>query len=113
MNAPIPTGTGLPEPPKACSMSRLAALLRERGPMTLTEIGEALWGGKVNRQSYARPAGAMVARARRQGIVRQALSMDLGWKRDAMDTARWMLTSEETQQPNTNENTNLDTPRTP
>lgn len=71
----------------------LVVLLRERGPLTLTEIGESLWGGKRKRQSYARPAGAMVARLRKKGVIRQALAMDLGGYRDVMATAKWMLTS--------------------
>lgn len=78
--------------PSGGSDHRLVVLLRERGPMTLTQIGETLWGGKRNRQAYARPAGAMIARMKKRGIVRQALAMDLGGKRDVMDTAKWMLT---------------------
>ena len=72
----------------------LVLLLRERGPLTLTEIGESLWGGKRRRQSYARPAGAMVARMAKAGTVRQALSPDLGYKRNPLDPAKWMLTSQ-------------------
>ena len=38
-------------------------------PMTCTEVGEMLWGGKRNRQSYARPAGAIIVRLRKAGLV--------------------------------------------
>ena len=72
----------------------LVVLLRERGPLTLTQIGESLWGGKRRRQSYARPAGAMVARMVKAGTVRQALSPDLGYKRNPLDPAKWMITSQ-------------------
>ena len=50
------------------SLRRLILLLGQR-PMTCTEIGETMWGGKKNRQAYARPAGKLVAVARRQGLV--------------------------------------------
>lgn len=76
----------------------LKILLKERGPLTLTQIGESLWGGKRNRQSYARPAGAMVARMVKAGNVRQALSNDLGYKRNTLDPALWMLNSQKNTQ---------------
>ena len=84
--------TAQTDPPVA--LHRLVVLLRERGPLTLTQIGESLWGGKRRRQSYARPAGAMIARMVKDGAVRQALSRDLGYTRNPLDPAQWMLTSQ-------------------
>ena len=46
-------------------LSRLASL----GPQSCTEIGEHVWGGKRNRQCYARPAGRVLHRLKRAGLV--------------------------------------------
>ena len=55
--------------------------LAER-PLTCTELGEALWGwgGKrhVNRQSYARPAGKVIQRLVRDGLVERVFPE--GWQ---------------------------------
>jgi hypothetical protein len=43
--------------------------LLANGNMTPTEIGETLWGGRRNRQAYARPAGKVLHRLQRMGKV--------------------------------------------
>lgn len=72
------------------NLRELHQLLTNRGPLTLTEIGESLWGGRKNRQSYARPAGAMIRRLQRAGLVRVALSRDWDFIRDVMLPDGWM-----------------------
>jgi len=51
------------------TMLDLLAYLDARPNRTCTEIGEYLWAGRrgVNRQSWARAAGALVKRAKDQG----------------------------------------------
>jgi hypothetical protein len=63
--------------------SRALGLLSKR-PMNCTELGEALWStGRVNRQSYARPAGKIIQRLVRAGLVRRVFPD--GWlKRSAL-----------------------------
>ena len=57
----------------------LVALLKKRPGLCCTEIGESLWGtANVNRQSYARPAGKLVAAASRVGLVREAWEKSCG-----------------------------------
>lgn len=60
-------------------------------PRSCTEVGEHLWAdaGRKNspRQSWARPAGALLARLRRKGLVRKCWqgsgrSLRLVWERD-------------------------------
>ena len=53
---------------------RALALLRERGPMTCSRLGELLWGERTNRPGtapYARAAGRVLARLARAGLVRK------------------------------------------
>jgi hypothetical protein len=74
------------------TQQRLLALLHARAkPLTLTQIGESLWHKRVNRQSFARPAGAVVKRAVLAGLVRQATPRD--GVSITTHPARWILTA--------------------
>ena len=50
---------------------RVIQLLKQHGPQSCTQIGEQLFGGKRNRQAYARPAGKVLHSLRRKGLVEQ------------------------------------------
>jgi hypothetical protein len=64
----------IPKPPPVSETEMvILAHLRKRGPMTCTEIGEELWGGKRKRQTYARPAGRALHRLKRKGLVRETI----------------------------------------
>lgn len=65
-------------------------LLTYRGPLTCTELGEALWSsGKqasepsapsTHPQSYARPAGRILQRLKRKGAVRELPGSPSRWQ---------------------------------
>jgi hypothetical protein len=49
---------------------RIVALLKECGPLTASDIGSRLWGRASRKpQSYALPAGKLLALLSRQGKV--------------------------------------------
>jgi predicted transcriptional regulator len=50
---------------------RVIQLLQQHGPQSCTQIGEQLFGGKRDRQAYARPAGKVLHSLRRKGLVEQ------------------------------------------
>ena len=68
---------------------RTLRMLLKRGPLSCTEIGETLWGetcqSNPNRQAFARPAGKVVRRLRRDGLVA------IGW---AERRCVWRITAE-------------------
>lgn len=50
-------------------------LLSKEGPLTCSQIGEALWGKHRKRaESYARPAGRIVRRMERRELVMRSWS---------------------------------------
>lgn len=78
---PDTTAAGVQQPVirPSVTVDDLVALLRRRPGLCATEIGEALWGtAHVNRQCYARPAGALAARAKRDGRVRETWQRSCG-----------------------------------
>jgi hypothetical protein len=68
---------------------RAMQLLRER-ELTCAELGAMIWGSPArNSQAYARPAGAMLKRLEKFGLVR--------WRRDYRGVKVWSVSKRGTR----------------
>jgi hypothetical protein len=81
-----------------CNILLLVDLLKDRKHASCTEIGESLFADKhrfpKDRQCYARPAGKLVAEAKRRGLVKRAYNLVLGYGEEMQSAPRYCLVNE-------------------
>jgi hypothetical protein len=81
-----------------CNILLLVNLLKQRKHASCTEIGESLFADKhrfpKDRQCYARPAGKLVAEAKRRGLVKKAYKLVLGYGEEMQSAPRYCLVDE-------------------